>query len=216
MKTFKQYIKEEISYHPKKDEDGRKVEIYSPHQPTHHSTWDNPNEVATTTPNHNIQNESKKFGSWEHDPNHDWNKVEGQGNFEEPEVHNPSGKKLATGVIVHEDDGRVWVVHPTNEFGGYSATFPKGKVDPGLNLRANAIKEAHEESGLKVELTGHAGDVERSTSYTRYYHARRVGGHPSNMGWESQAVSLVPKHKLHEVVNHPNDAPLVRTVQKMA
>ena len=81
-------------------------------------------------------------------------------------------------------------------------------------MRSNAIKEAWEESGLAVQLTRHAADAERRTSFTRYYHAKRIGGHPKNMGWESQAVSLIPKSQLHNVVNHPNDAVLVAAAKQ--
>ena len=54
-------------------------------------------------------------------------------------------------------------------------------------------------------LTGFLCDSVRSTSVTRYYTARRVGGHPADMGWESQAVHLVPRNLLSVVVAHPND-----------
>jgi hypothetical protein len=44
---------------------------------------------------------------------------------------------------------------------------------------------------------------------TRYYHAKRVGGTPSEMGWESQAVHLVPKEKLKDHLNSPLDKEIV-------
>ena len=57
-----------------------------------------------------------------------------------------------TSVVILEDDGRVWVVHPSNGFGGYPATFPKGTLDPGMLLRAAAIREAYEESGRNPKV----------------------------------------------------------------
>lgn len=33
------------------------------------------------------------------------------------------------------------------------------------------------------------------------------------MGWESQAVSLLPRARLHEVLVNPNDGPLVAWLQ---
>ena len=108
-------------------------------------------------------------------------------------------------MVVLESDGRVWVVSPSNQHGGYVNTFPKGKLDSGLGLRVNALKEAFEESGLQVELTGFLCDSVRSTSITRYYTAKRVGGHPGDMGWETQAVHLVPRAQLASVVTHKND-----------
>lgn len=198
-------------YHSRRDENGNSVYIHSPtkelnldklHDPTALVTIPNKTDVGSMT-------------SWKSPlANENWNDVDGQGDFDEPEFKTDSGKRLATGAIIHESDGRVWLVHPTNEFGGYKATFPKGKLESSLNPRANTIKEAWEESGLKIHLLGHAADVERSTSYTRYYHAKRVDGTPSDMGWESQAVSLVPKNKLHEIATHPNDQALVRAALK--
>ena len=140
--------------------------------------------------------------------------VAGQG-FTEPPMPSASGKKPAAGVVTIEPDGRVWVVAPTNAFGGYRHTFPKGKLD-GLSPRASAIKEAFEESGLQVELTGYLCDSVRSTSVTRYYTARRIGGSPAAMGWESQAVMLVPISELRGITSHPNDAPILKALPAKA
>ena len=208
-KAYIQMLTESVTIHPQLDERGRPVKIWEPSTPTSAETWSNPSAHAVMTPGHTVLDNDPRFN----DDKPDWSDKSLHGDFNEPKLDNKSGKYLASGVIVHEGDGRVWVVHPSNKFGGYETTFPKGKVDPGLDMRSNAIKEAWEESGLAVQLTGHATDVERSTSYTRYYHAKRIGGHPKNMGWESQAVSLVPKSQLHKVVNHPNDVALVAAAQ---
>jgi 8-oxo-dGTP pyrophosphatase MutT (NUDIX family) len=111
-----------------------------------------------------------------------------------------------------EEDGRVWLVSPTNGFGGYAATFPKGRVDPGASLQHTAVREVFEEAGLLVRLEAHLIDVPRTQTYTRYYLARRIGGCPSAMGWETQAVHLVPAARLAEVATHANDAPVIRAL----
>lgn len=122
------------------------------------------------------------------------------------------GFKTGSGCIIRESDGRIWVVHPTNQFGGYEATFPKGTLEAGLTLQENAIKETWEESGLLVKITGFAVDVQRTTSVARYYFAVRVGGSPTGMGWESEKVSLVPKNMLNKIVNHPADKPILAAI----
>jgi ADP-ribose pyrophosphatase YjhB (NUDIX family) len=111
------------------------------------------------------------------------------------------GKKPASGVIIVEPDGRMWLVEPTNHFGGYEHTFPKGKTEPGLSLQQNALKEAYEESGLEVEIVGHVGDFEKSTSTTRYYLARRKGGEPWKSHFESQTVKLVSPDEAKKLLN---------------
>jgi ADP-ribose pyrophosphatase YjhB (NUDIX family) len=129
--------------------------------------------------------------------------------FEEPPFAAPRGLAPAAGVVVIEPDDRIWAVAPTNGFGGYSLTFPKGRLEAGLDLRTSAIKEAHEETGLRVVVTGFLIDLPRSTTFTRYYLARRIGGTPAAMGWESQAVWLVPRTRLRQVITHANDRPLL-------
>ena len=116
-----------------------------------------------------------------------------------------SGKAAAAGVVTVEPDGRVWVVSPTNYYGGYTNTFPKGKCG-ALSHRATALKEVFEESGLRVQLICHVCDSVRDTTVARYYLARRIGGNPARMDWESQAVHLVPMNQLKPFVTHPNDA----------
>ena len=113
----------------------------------------------------------------------------------------------AAGAVVVEADGRVWVVAPTNGYGS-KTTFPKGHTD-GLGLRAAAAKEVFEESGLRVEILGHLLDVTRTTTRTRYYLARRTGGTPADMGWESQAVLLVPADDLKIILTRPVDRQIV-------
>ena len=106
---------------------------------------------------------------------------------------------------VEEPDGRLWLVAPSNAFGDYTATFPKGRIEGNGSHQASAIREAYEEAGLKVKIIGFLADSNRSQSYTRYYLAQRVGGDPGLMGWESQAVHLVPRAALGKFLTHPND-----------
>lgn len=154
-----------------------------------------------------------KFEKW-HDAPKDsagWQAEADAGpDFPEPEAPDTKGKKLAAGVIVREKDGRVWMIRPKGGFGGYKASFPKGGVDKGDSLRSTAIKEAYEESGLRVRLTGYATDVARSTSHARYYHAERIGGSPSEHGWESEGVTLAHPEELHQHLNQPVDRRLAR------
>lgn len=131
----------------------------------------------------------------------------------EPEMKPPPGLKVSAGAIVLEADGRVWIVHPTGSFGGYSATWPKGRVEGGLSLQATAVREVLEESGLKVRIVGLFGDFDRTTTRTRFYLAERVGGSPADMGWESQAASLCPIDALPALLNGPADQPIIAALQ---
>ena len=134
-----------------------------------------------------------------------WEAVAGAARVDEPAFKAPTGLLPAAGVVILEPDGRVWVVCPTNQFGGHAVTFPKGRPD-GKSLQATALCEAYEESGLQVRLIRHLVDVRRTQTFTRYYLAERVGGTPAAMGWESQSVVLVPRTQTHLLKLGPIDS----------
>lgn len=197
-------------HHPRPGEKGEAVLVKHPHHASAPSTWHHPDAVATFLPDGDVPASINgvSLSEWKDHPTtaDGWDFVDGQmDDLHEPPFHLPAGKKAASGVVIEESDGRVWLIHPTNQFGGYDASFPKGTAEPELSLQANAIKECFEESGLKVEITGFLGDYARTTSVARMYTARRVGGTPIAMGWESQAVSLVPKSRLYEQLNMWSD-----------
>lgn len=202
-------------YHPARKEDGKKVPIFKLSKPLNTETGGGADDTATFVPAGDAPGELNgvSLRSWIDHPESasEWAVVEGQnpGVTDEP-VEAPGKKHAAAGVIAVEPDGRVWVVSPSNAFGGYDATFPKGTIEHGLSPQASAIKEAYEESGLKVEITGVLGEYERSTSMTRYYIAKRVGGSPVDCGWESQAVNLAPKKKLVDLLNKQIDREIAR------
>ncbi|MFO1412946.1 MAG: NUDIX hydrolase [Burkholderiales bacterium] len=202
-------------WHPRRDEHGARVALWQPHAPTPLDTWADAKACATVVPDGPMPEAvcALPFVPWREAPRDGagWEHLAAQATFGEPKFVPAPGKKPASGAVIVEPDGRVWVVAPSNRHGGYAATFPKGTLDPkaGLSLRANAIKEAHEEAGLAIELTGFLVDAQRTQTTTRYYLARRVGGCPSTMGWESQAVHLVPRSQLAALVDHAKDRPVL-------
>lgn len=142
------------------------------------------------------------FSSWKA-PN-DWSKVEGQNHeIKEPVLKVDPSKKLGSGLIIHEPNSkRIWISKVANEFDGIKHTFPQGGVERGLHPQANAIKETHEETGIKARITGFAGDAVGKFRHTRFYHAIREGGHPLEHGWESEGVNLVHPDNLHKYLNN--------------
>jgi 8-oxo-dGTP pyrophosphatase MutT (NUDIX family) len=151
------------------------------------------------------------FKTW-HPPD-DWSKVSGT-NSEIKEPPMVAGRKrVSSGVVIHEPDGRIWLTKPLKQFGGYRYTFPKGGEEEGLSLQQNAIKEAFEETGLKAKITGFAGDWHGDTSVTRLYHAVRESGHPHSHGWESEAITLAPKEKAGKLLNRSRDKAVLKYLQ---
>ena len=196
-------------WHPHPDENGKPVLIREPSSPTPSAYWADAARIATVVPGgampallNGIAVASCGLA------------LPAAGDaIAEPPFLLPPGFRAAAGAVVVEDDGRIWLVSPSNGFGGYRATFPKGRLDPDGSLQHTAVREVFEESGLLVQLEAFLLDVRRTQTYTRYYMARRIGGCPAEMGWESQAVHLVPAARLDEVAVHPNDVGVIEAAR---
>lgn len=206
-----------VHHHPRTGEAGEQVEIKRPSHASLPSTWHNPDAVATFVPGGDVPASLNgvSLTAWKDHPrtSEGWDFCDGiNEDLYEPPFHLPPGKKAAAGVVIEEPDGRCWVVHPTNAFGNYQVTWPKGTCEPGLSMQGNALKETYEEAGLKIEITGFIGDFERTTSKARMYRAKRIGGTPIAMGWESQAVSLCPRGLLYDMLNMYTDHPIAETI----
>jgi 8-oxo-dGTP pyrophosphatase MutT (NUDIX family) len=203
--------------HPRNDNHGAPVSIKHPHTPSPSSSWTDPLQIATAVPGATLPVTLNGIAqeSWTGAPKDraGWMHLCQTNKIDEPPF-DPMGKNPSAGTVILEADGRVWLVAPTNQFGGYQATFPKGHVSSGMNFQATAVKETFEEAGLRVKLTAHLIDVTRSTTRTRYYLARRVGGNPADMDWESQAVLLAPMDLLHEILKTPYDQAVIEALHR--
>ena len=183
------------SIHPHHGDAGEAVIIRRPSKATPLEAWSDATAIGAVVPGGQMPPSLSGvvFQPWEDPPTNaeSWERLARTSLVEDPPFSPPKGFAPAAGVVIREPDGRFWLVAPTNQFGGYEVTFPKGRPD-GKSLKAAALIEAYEESGLRVRLLKHLLDIQRSQTYTRYYLAERLGGTPAAMGWESQCVLLVP------------------------
>ncbi|MDH4557809.1 NUDIX hydrolase [Pseudomonas sp. BN417] len=204
--------------HPRLDDQDKPIVIERPHTATPLDSWREPDATSIVVPDGEMPTSIRGIPvvSWDAVPRDKeaWARVTGQVKVDEPPFNVPAGLKKAAGVVVAEADGRIWVVAPTNAYGGYETTFPKGRVGSGMSLQATAIREAFEESGLQVQIEAFLVDTPRSMTYTRYYLARRIGGNPADMGWESQAVMLIPAKMLASELINANDKPVLAAIEK--
>lgn len=193
-------------YHPHPDEHGRKLRLLAPSQECDLARLTDAQACVTFIPGSacgDMLNGVVLAQAAESEIEHAMWRADAKP-IEEPPFVLPAGKQAAAGAVVVEPDGRLWLVAPSNAFGGYTATFPKGRA-MGASLRATAIRETWEESGLSIVLTGWLGDFSRTQTHTRFYLARRVGGHPAGMGWESQAVHLATPAQARQLLNRSTD-----------
>lgn len=194
-------------HHPSPRPDGGHEPIKVPSEPTDLASWHAPERVARAVPEGRMPDSLNGVAFSNIAPgDEDFRRLARAVAFTEPDFNCPSWLAPATGVVIVEPDGRVWVDHPTNAYADYKCSFPKGRIEGGEPMRETAVREAWEEAGLLVEVFSYLCDSKRSQTYSRYYLARRVGGNPAQMGWESQAVSLVPvdglKGQLNKKVDH--------------
>lgn len=105
----------------------------------------------------------------------------------------PTGTQFQSGdEMWPSTTGLVVMVHPMNGYAGYALTFPKGTVDPGESIEATAVREVWEETGLSVKPVAFLGDYKGKQSTTRFFIGHVTGGHPTEAGKETDAVTFRP------------------------
>ena len=75
-------------------------------------------------------------------------------------------------VVVSQDKQQVLTVWPTNEFGGYKFTFPKGHLDKGESPEQAAQREFEEETGISrshLDIGESMGSFEGTATDTQYF-----------------------------------------------
>lgn len=77
--------------------------------------------------------------------------------------------RRAAGGVVFDRQGRILLRKPTNEYGGYVWTFPKGGIDPGERPAMAALREVAEETGWRCRITSKLGDYKGSTGVNTFY-----------------------------------------------
>ncbi len=110
-----------------------------------------------------------------------------------------SRKSLSAGLLLTFPDGRIVIVEPTGHFGGYSSTFPKGRVEKGDSILETALKETLEETGFQARLDGKwHGLYEGQSTWVWMFSAQVIGGDPSQADFETDYVHLVPRDQVLE------------------
>jgi 8-oxo-dGTP diphosphatase len=67
----------------------------------------------------------------------------------------PLAPKPRFGGAVFDTGGRILLREPSNHYGGYHWTFPKGRPDNGEHPTQTALRETTEETGHRPRIVGH-------------------------------------------------------------
>ncbi len=110
----------------------------------------------------------------------------------------------STGVVVRASDGRVYIRKVAGGYGGYLWSFAKGRVEPGLTLEENALKELREEMGLEARIVGVLGDYPGDTGTTRFYIGEATGS-LTDFGPETEEVRVASYDEARELLNRDRD-----------
>jgi 8-oxo-dGTP pyrophosphatase MutT (NUDIX family) len=91
------------------------------------------------------------------------------------------------GVLV-DASGKVLLREPTQHFGQYVWTFPKGRCDVGETPRAAAQREVLEETGYASQILAPIPKVFGGTTSTTVFFLMRPVGEPAAFGWETASI----------------------------
>ena len=79
------------------------------------------------------------------------------------------GKWTSAGGVVIDGRGRIALVRQRDRRGRWRWTFPKGRIDPGESAEAAALREVHEESGLRARVVRPIVLHEGRLHFTQYF-----------------------------------------------
>ncbi len=111
---------------------------------------------------------------------------------------------LTMKAVIVDEQGRTLLIRRSKANKNFTGKWewPGGKVDPGEDFAVAAIREAKEETGLDVELTGVAGvaqfEMARAHVAMLCMEARIIGGE-MQLSHEHDAFQWVPLSKLPEI-----------------
>ena len=120
-------------------------------------------------------------------------------------MHPMADHITSAGVIIIEDDGRIYVRKVTNAFAGYKWSFAKGRVEAGVSVEQTALNELREEMGLEAKLLRVLGDYKGQTGITRFFLGEATGGDTSSHGSETEEVRLVSRVEARGLLNVARD-----------
>lgn len=127
----------------------------------------------------------------------------------------------AGGLVVDDRPGGRWVVLISHRSatGALQWTLPKGGLEPGEDIRAAAVREVREETGLDCDIVGELGVIDywfvwrpdgvRYHKFVHYFLMRHRGGAPTNRDDEAEDVEWLSLDEALIRLTHLNERQLI-------
>lgn len=118
-------------------------------------------------------------------------------------------KWASAGGIVFDRAGRVAVVRQWSRSGRLRWTLPKGKLDEGESVRAAALREVLEETGVRARIVRYLGVYEGKRSHVHFF-AMAVVAQAGDPDAETLEVRFVEPERAMEMVKAARDRRVLR------
>jgi len=124
--------------------------------------------------------------------------------------------RVCGGGIVMNSDGKVLLIKPTNGFGGYDWTFPKGYPNQYENNVETALREVKEETGLPCEIDRKLGRFTHNDGGTCDYYVMTPRSVVTRVdGEEVEAAKWVTLVEALELLNDDVDVKILAQANQL-
>lgn len=121
------------------------------------------------------------------------------------------GKWTSAGGLVFDRKGRVALVRERKRSGARRWTLPKGRLERGETLEEAALREVHEETGVRARITGYVDVHEGKRSFVHYFRMEvvRIG---APLDDRVEEVRFVAPARATELLRSSRDRRILRGV----
>ncbi len=98
-------------------------------------------------------------------------------------IRDPDKYRPAAGVVLFNEDGKVWLGRRCKASGPYVWQYPQGGIDKGEKPRAAALRELYEETGISQVLVAPLGRIK---DWLYYDFPEGFKGAKAARGWQGQ------------------------------
>lgn len=132
----------------------------------------------------------------------------------------PVVREYSAGGLIFNSDGEVAIIARHSRSGHLEWCLPKGHIEKGETPEQTAVREVHEETGIKGRVTGSiatidywfTGENQRVHKLVHHFVLRQTSGSLTVKGdpdHEAEDAAWVPFGELTEVLSYPNERRIV-------